>query len=1671
MTIRSNDEFTELFKKQSKSHDEYQALSQYLLQLNEAVDGSIVLIKIMKNYSEQHVPSSEDISKFFQEISKLNLSNDIYEWLYLITYRNRSNPPLNEEARMAWLAGFNPPPSDSIHRTIKVIDALMTNSLNKETLDKYLKEGINENIIITALKNKRDPFYDSMIITVLMHIIGKAKENDSFSLKFILTVFEYGDITLLRQLLKLNPACLEKGSNELPIGFALLNMAYYDYDHSEWDLQNQEKYKLIFNHAGEININHIISPTVHSSGLNIQGSESLLSDCIKQGHIPFVEYILNRNDVDVNIPDGKPLRYALNSYGMDKYKIISMLLAKGAKFPTDEDVDKHFVNAIAIKRFDLCEQYYQSGARMSEKMVLSLLKSAKEQGDSTLYSFVVKFGNLDKDKLLLHALFNKDFDTAAKLLDSGVAIPDDFDADYFFKIALKAKRLDICEKFYQRGIKPSAEFARKKILSAYHKKDSDLYNNLIKWGKLNTDSLFANAIEFRKSAICLDQSHLATPYNNGSTPEQWKKQRAIVLFSDNSTQTIQPNFIYGLDTAVRLARQNGDKLITPAEVAQADNIPIEQLGKVNVQALEKNTGKKVLKVIYRPNHDDKHSIRAAALVPSIHQFMESPYVNVEQLQLMLLYSVCGREDETGFNSSVLGRELYQSYRAVSALEFLNYVLRNWDRHYKNVFKNIDAVYQAALIVEMMGYSPPLTQNLLHRKPPFLIYTLMQKGSLQEVKNAILQYPNGCGLKNYTDEYLNALLPQHKITDPYNTASADNLSYMNLAHGDELLRCYLPGDPGSAQSSGTIIPTIIGDYEIISDYLTRSGSDRSAVEVLMKHLTYVRNLLDAFGEKETSTLQQDQTKLLEAIETAKNIELALKSFIGMKYSDVKNHKIAILQNGKMLEYSLQVLIDEELKFEEGFKSMLGITSNGTIDDYILNQIVGRYLIKHAFHSGNYLLNKKRFEFCHYHSPKELPQLFQEFNPADAEYRDYAKDIDRGMLTIDQVKRPDFFKNTSYSILSPDVIQRDKEAIKAECGEGVIIHNENNQLFITFANIESAEKVIHSLYQLNFLFKLPEPIQMKLQISAAEYNLIKPYLKFKHVKPIQHHSVEDNLIDEEGNLTVPNMISRHEAVACNHNARTLFSENSKSGVEWFLDQLENPSSNRPKRIVSDKNRKTLLIQHSRAPHQTKLKRKLKPPIPLDEQEPITRNPPLTQYWRNNEQIPRDVSSEQGVLKNTMFAEKSSFTMLGSVNQRSFQGLKERANYFPIMFIFDINHMHTHGERFIWISDAMSMVKPWIENINSKQSNLPTAVTLEELQNAMQTMNFAHQDTVQNWNELLIAPQKAALCSIAVPGMAEIGDTAPLIYRLNVLNQASWIKQNYGIDVPIFVQDGKHTTAMYTEEEMKQDILNVANSLVADNYVYLKEMPVDKNYLDNVITPRGLKVARLKCEEQAILVDFFVRLTNKPCVPPIQRCLPTDEPSYIAIVDAKNTESLRHYMKSLALTDDNLKEYFNQLNYIGSEARESTYMHDKLKTKLPEDTQTTKKLLIRSIVLGHVKLLKELVSDQRFNIHLSEPLTSNMEYALHIAVKNGQSECVKALLELGCKMNVVNQNNKTPLNLIDDMLQNEVILKSDPRKLKAYQEIKQTLINAAKLEASTPSMPAQPITSNLLKPNSRR
>lgn len=318
-------------------------------------------------------------------------------------------------------------------------------------------------------------------------------------------------------------------------------------------------------------------------------------------------------------------------------------------------------------------------------------------------------------------------------------------------------------------------------------------------------SLFINTSEFEKAAIFAHRFFLSTPFTcpNPNRPYE----RAICLLANDRI----------VDVSVKPGCINQD-------------------GSVNLQQVEALYKSKPLKVVYRPNHELLHSLRQAAMVPKIkeyydrntpgkYDFMQPKHL--ERLQLMMLFSVSGRKDETGFHDSPEAREkFYLKYRSDSAVAFLEYA-----KKYPGLYGpgEEEQLYHDALMVELMGAPTIPTREEIESGN----YEIVKR-----IKEKNYDLPNR--LENFPGVYLD---------------------FMNTAHSLDLLRVY-PPDSSDAANNKKNIEKFIGEtlrFHRKEGTLTEDNI-RNCIKDTISMLQYSRKMLDESGEKTTTMVDLDNKKI-------------------------------------------------------------------------------------------------------------------------------------------------------------------------------------------------------------------------------------------------------------------------------------------------------------------------------------------------------------------------------------------------------------------------------------------------------------------------------------------------------------------------------------------------------------------------------------------------------------------------------------------------------------------------------------------------------------------------------------------------------------------------------------------------------------------------------------------
>lgn len=225
-----------------------------------------------------------------------------------------------------------------------------------------------------------------------------------------------------------------------------------------------------------------------------------------------------------------------------------------------------------------------------------------------------------------------------------------------------------------------------------------------------------------------------------------------------------------------------------------EDIVARGVSSLNKNKFEQVYNSTIKKIVYRPNHDLTHSVRAGYLITAYYtcakeqglEFKDIDDSELEKLQNMMLFSVVGRKDESGFNETILnananGRTTYQSFRAASAREFFNYSRDNSQHLYNS---NKELLYRDALIVEFMGFLniEEAISDKHFKSPDLLIdYVIESELSLgiEVTREAAIKLIKK---KVYS---IHKLFPAGEIR----LLASHKLYLMNQAHSLDLPRCY------------------------------------------------------------------------------------------------------------------------------------------------------------------------------------------------------------------------------------------------------------------------------------------------------------------------------------------------------------------------------------------------------------------------------------------------------------------------------------------------------------------------------------------------------------------------------------------------------------------------------------------------------------------------------------------------------------------------------------------------------------------------------------------------------------------------------------------------------------------------------------------------------------------
>lgn len=1131
-------------------------------------------------------------------------------------------------------------------------------------------------------------------------------------------------------------------------------------------------------------------------------------------------------------------------------------------------------------------------------------------------------------------------------------------------------------------------------------------------------SVYINPDEFLEAAKYVNKNLLSKPYTGFD--EKSKKnynQRAILLLENGKMITK-----FGPDT------------LDPTT------------GEINIKAIEKRENSLVTKIMQRPNHGLLHSMRAAAAIPVINQYYKkctnsNTDLSLDQqarLQRMMLFSVVGRKDETGWGDSKQNDDKrYQSFRATSGLEYIKY--------YENsaLYQNrIEDLYQDALIVELMGFPnpPPLLDPDGNAEYEVVKLMLQKNIQLPSTNTSTIEIPEQPtffeGWYNWftvskEEQARKDREEQARIQKGLDEERRHNeyplfLSMMNDAHDAELLRCY-PYESTKKVKHGEKPAENISKFtgrfmECVEQLDSLEDINEDTYKNALGFILYQAKLQEKSGEKTATKLQTNEQAINDIIATCLDAD-KIDYDLYFKEALVNDEILQILFEQTLGDSRYvnninlwhlrtpQHISKADLENIKAKNNGQPYTEISNIERYpfelqkredVIKLIqeyypykIGMRFEKAIFSNGSYTFNKKVFNFVQYdkyrdptteNSDKEVDIVFQELN---------------------KVPRPEFFETVGLEkVNKPPVIETLPRA------RDRIYVNDDVQLI--FDNVKEAKKAMQGFMDNKILTSMPKieltdsGINACVTLSKEDYAKLIGIIRFKMVEIPKHISSESNLIDEEGQINALGLITKKgdgitrvfNTVATNAKALP-----GDTGYDYNLNGLDNPAT---AHIIPELKHiaETDRVLYTDPRTGEKLVRPLVEKEDPELQVPLTTNPDASEYYdpETGSAINRPIHLERGGATNTEFSKKASFSLQPKAgNMRSFGGItKDKPKWLPIGFLHDLNEVHLKGERYIFSKNVVSNDRFWLGDIPPKEKyrEARKAISIADLK---QQLEQPIEGKYRKWNEILVGPSKKSTKALFVPSNFPNGNErgSQLMLRLNVLFHAMRIKGKYGYDLPLMIIDGINEPRLYSEKMIKTDLKQAIALLAKDEFPYLPD--------------------REKDLQQDVLKKLFKGIAN-----------------------AKDLRKIND--DDLAI--DNMLE---RMDLLGGISREQKYLEQHYNENPPTSQNNC---FLRAVVLGHTALIKEMIRNGfDVNIILNEK-TGNT--ALHYAYLNGHIDIANLLIDNDANITVVNKKNESPDDIFNAQLPrifHNAIISGDVEVITKIIENNTNFINYAFDDGNTP------------------
>lgn len=1083
-----------------------------------------------------------------------------------------------------------------------------------------------------------------------------------------------------------------------------------------------------------------------------------------------------------------------------------------------------------------------------------------------------------------------------------------------------------------------------------------------------------------------------------------------------------------------------------------DDIVARGRSVLNEERLENQCGSKIKHIVHRPNHGLTHSVRVAYLITSLHAFnqehnKDSKLLNdseLEKLQMMMLFSVVGRKDETGWSDTgpyALGRVTYESFRTTSGREFVKYFRDNAKVLYGD---DLDKLYRDAIVVELMGYST--IQDCIDRKisPPavFIDYVIEKEASLGRTvtrEQAITLITT----KTYS---LDKLYPNN--SDIRALADA-KLDMMNDAHGIDLTRCYplYPTKAGGAKSIG-----------VLNSYMIRSGIYQVAD---LAKLESVFNIMRCSFDTLILTGQHSKFGFIskETFEIKKHDVLQTINDINQRFQKPISN-----ENRKTLFDEIKVVRTEPNYYNQ----LEGAEDNNLLESYRKHLIL-EATVKCFTDAPELKPNKCMFQFQH----------SEEGNPHKINHHQNAISFIQALQTVIPMN----------GLTQPEVPVISK----------VKHHREKNTVTVFFEDKQQAELFKENYVNLfsSIFLVIPDIIEKEgifsLEIDRIKYKqlLEDKLIEFKEVTIPKEITREDSLTDPRGTIEALNLIKNSRALVRLVSTTPLSGETFPD-YEYLLNELEDPVHERYTPSVREL--KDAPVEEGKYfdPRNNILYVRQRVPTSIPElrfQEPITEprkfEDRLTDGW---------ILGTPGGERNTIYTKKRAHTLLPPHGEViPFAGYADKKwNYFPIGVLSDIRYVDSKDYRYVWAQNMDTVNKFWIRDVsvitkrmyklfNAKLDNLgnlengkiifdvkklhrssnpksldpihfveylekrkariiealdtkhyfPTKEIIknfkwllsrekanyldrfkdnEEVKNKIEEVydilnkrleqekakkhpKYAitlrklieqQQNTVgvENHTEILVGNTKGAT-------RAFYATKDELFDRLNLALHAMKIKEKYHYDVPLLVVSQNKAPYHYTEEMIKADLKEAYALLRKGEFPYDKtrHQAYELDEKGNAILVNGKRVPKKDQNNELVFVEKNQEYQQEVLVNLFQLGLyHLDNIGQLEKGEIIPNETLDGEIIEIAI--DSIIE---KMDILGGLARETKLMQP----IFSQDNMSQKeKFFLRQAALGHLSLMLEMLDKEDFKV--SMPL---LEKAIQFAEKNSHI-ALKEFLEIQCK-----------------------------------------------------------------------